>query len=365
MQPEKKRISFCTVCMNRLAHLKQTLKANIKDNETYGNLEFVLLDYNSGDGLEDYAKDQLKNYIKDNRLVYYKTCTPKYFNRSHSRNLLFKLATGDIICNIDADNYTGKNFAAYVNNAFCDPDRVFLSTLGLTGKKDVLGRIGISKTDFLNIGGFDETMVNYGFEDYDIINRLQLSGVKKYLIEEESYLKYIPHTNAERICSEQLYNNLHSFMIKYLTPASSELWLLFKNNQFTRGTIVHNRLAGDFFPYSKKNGEHIKYTYSILEDYWIDGHWRDLNPDIELFAGGYNEILRYDAEGNYFRGADKRLYPIKESTLIEEGIFFYSQVFNRIIMEDNLSRKNICVNPDGFGKDTVYKNFDYNNPVTV
>lgn len=42
-------ISFCTVCMNRTLHLKETLIKNIRDNSAYPNLEYVLLNYGSKD----------------------------------------------------------------------------------------------------------------------------------------------------------------------------------------------------------------------------------------------------------------------------------------------------------------------------
>ena len=45
------KISICTTCMNRLDDLKQTLPQNILDNADYTRTEFVLIDYNSSDGL--------------------------------------------------------------------------------------------------------------------------------------------------------------------------------------------------------------------------------------------------------------------------------------------------------------------------
>ena len=48
------KISFCTTCKERLRHLKQTLPKNIKDNSNYPFIEFVILDYNSQDGLGDW-----------------------------------------------------------------------------------------------------------------------------------------------------------------------------------------------------------------------------------------------------------------------------------------------------------------------
>ena len=98
------KISFCTVCMNRLYHLKQTLPRSIKDNMDYPNVEFVLLDYNSEDGLENWVNTEMSDYIDSGVLVYYKTEEPEHFHRSHSRNVMFKLASGDILINLDADH---------------------------------------------------------------------------------------------------------------------------------------------------------------------------------------------------------------------------------------------------------------------
>jgi hypothetical protein len=32
--------------------------------------------------------------------------------------LISKLAEGDILCNVDADNYTGQEYATYINKEF-------------------------------------------------------------------------------------------------------------------------------------------------------------------------------------------------------------------------------------------------------
>ena len=54
------KISFATVCMNRLHHIRQTLPKNIADNSDYENVEFILLDYNSSDGLEEWVKETMQ-----------------------------------------------------------------------------------------------------------------------------------------------------------------------------------------------------------------------------------------------------------------------------------------------------------------
>jgi hypothetical protein len=75
------------VCMNRLHQLKQTLMQNIADNADYEQLEFVVLDYNSKDGMEEWVKQNLAGQIKTGRVVYYKTIEPESWSPSHSKNL--------------------------------------------------------------------------------------------------------------------------------------------------------------------------------------------------------------------------------------------------------------------------------------
>lgn len=102
-----KQISFCITCMNRLKHLQETLEKNILDNFLVDEVEFVVLDYNSQDGLEEWIAQSMMKYIEMGILVYYRTTEPAYYRRSHSRNMVFRLAEGEVVCNLDADNYLG------------------------------------------------------------------------------------------------------------------------------------------------------------------------------------------------------------------------------------------------------------------
>ena len=56
--------------MNRLEHLKVTLPKNIIDNIGYDNIEFVIVDYNSKDGLQSWINSNLKKYVDSGILVY-------------------------------------------------------------------------------------------------------------------------------------------------------------------------------------------------------------------------------------------------------------------------------------------------------
>ena len=128
-----KQISFCITCMNRLKHLQETLEKNILDNFLVDEVEFVVLDYNSQDGLEEWIARSMMKYIEMGILVYYRTTEPVHYLRSHSRNMVFRLAEGKIVCNLDADNYLGKGFAEFMLKEFQEKKKIFY-TLLLFGK---------------------------------------------------------------------------------------------------------------------------------------------------------------------------------------------------------------------------------------
>ena len=57
------------------------------------------------------------------RIRYLVTRTPRHYNMSHSRNIAFLAAQGEIVVNVDADNYIGSGFVAHLNrltNACCE-----------------------------------------------------------------------------------------------------------------------------------------------------------------------------------------------------------------------------------------------------
>jgi predicted glycosyltransferase involved in capsule biosynthesis len=367
------KISFCTVCMNRLHHLQQTLPINIFNNNQYKKLEFILLDYNSSDGLEEYVQEFLKEYITCGKLIYYKTNTPDYFNRSHSRNLAYKLASGDLICNIDADNYTGENFAAYINSEFKKDSNIFLTPLGVSGinnKKDVFGRTCVKKSDFYKIRGYDERIVNYGYEDYDFLNRLELIGLKRTPIAtDQNYLSAITHVEEERLSNERTFKNFHSLFLNYLSPSSTDFLFLFKDNTYKRGIYIDNKAFKHVEPLTNLKQVELRYNNTILQEQWIEGKWSKNKDKLILkTSNNLKEEIYFNSDKNCFSlnsYGTCDFYKILDYELIRTAIMMLSQVTNMIIMEKNKLEKIASVNKEGFGNDIVYKNFNQKEPQVV
>jgi len=180
--PVKRNISFCTTCMNRLNDIRETLPFNIFANEHYPNLEFVLLDYNSSDGLGEWIRENMMEHIVSGRLKYYRIEGPEYFDMSYSRNVAFKLATGEIVNNLDADNYTVNpndppimSFAERLNKtADIFSEKVIFGK----SRQFLHGRIGFYRHEFISLGGYDEDIKGYGYDDTDLLIRAECMGFK-------------------------------------------------------------------------------------------------------------------------------------------------------------------------------------------
>lgn len=170
-----RKISFCTICMNRLHDLMVTLPVNIHHNRDYPNVEFVILNYNSQDKMDEWIRDYMVPYIEAGILVYVHTTEPKFYATSHSRNVAFRVATGDIVNDVDADNFTGPGFAQTLNLlAEVRPKKAAFSA----AKRMTHGRIGFYKKEWLELGGYDEDLLGYGQEDNNLLFRAMATGCK-------------------------------------------------------------------------------------------------------------------------------------------------------------------------------------------
>jgi glycosyltransferase involved in cell wall biosynthesis len=66
MKNNNTTLSFCITCKNRLHQIKQTLPQNLTDNrEMKGKVDFVLVDFGSTDGLQEWIIGNFEPEIED------------------------------------------------------------------------------------------------------------------------------------------------------------------------------------------------------------------------------------------------------------------------------------------------------------
>jgi hypothetical protein len=340
--------------MNRLEHVKQTLPQNIKDNEAYGEVEFVVLDYNSSDGLEQWVAGEMGHYIDLGLLIYLRYEDREYFHRSHSRNLAMKSSSGEIICNLDADNYTGPGFAAYINRIFREQN-IFLTANYIKGTdidRDCFGRVCFERSSFYAIGGYDEKMDGYGGEDMDICNRLLLHGCRIRYINDRQYLTSISHSNKSRIENEKDFLALDALLVCHITPFESHVLKLYKNNTFEYKALVdnvvsaHNPLTGQLIP---PNASPVRYTGICAKEGRV----------IELTRENHQREILVEGDGHLWYAADKTFCQANDPDQLSQIYFAMASHASTVQLNENIQRSTPLANEGVFGSGKVIRNFKY------
>jgi hypothetical protein len=364
-----KKISLCTVCGNRLSYLSQTLPANIAENSDSPNLEFVVLNYNSQDGMDEWMKANMKIHIDSGLLKYYKTIEPEYFFISHSKNMVTKLATGDIICNIDADNFAGPRYYRWVEECFNrhGPD-TFITTIrkGAVPFRDQAGKLCFTKALFNAVNGYNESFFGYGMDDIDIAIRLENAGARRIFIEDEKFLRFIGHSDLERIRNYKYPANLKSIYACESEPfeTAQKVLVLY---------LFDDHSASEMhYKYNEAEKDNPVATFAG----WAvdrDGHRKG------SFHEGLNtlELTFTDQEVVSYRMEDGILNPLSTAgdgivwreITIKHDLYYlflrgYNECLNRLTIIEN-EQSPMAVNRNGWGRGTAYLNFDTRNPIAV
>jgi hypothetical protein len=159
-------ISFCTWIKNRFHQFKEVLPINL---ERIGvEDEWNIVDVDSDDEFAAWLpQDKRINIVK---ISMEELHFAKLYNISH------KLAKGDMIVNLDADNYIGENFCEWVHKL---KEKGFMGHSWSNDWSDgTYGRIVIPTEVFYNVGGYDESFEPCGFQDTDIMQRVIKSGTR-------------------------------------------------------------------------------------------------------------------------------------------------------------------------------------------
>lgn len=206
------KITLCTTCMGRAHHLKQTLPRNLADSVDWSrpnDVEFVVLDYSSPDDLAEWitSDPELHPYLEAGILRFARSEGHTRFRHSHAKNMAHALATGDFVCNVDADNFVGLGFVAYLRAVFRHRPNAVVATnrldsrLNLGVHKGSMGRIALSKANFDLLGGYDESARFKGWsgEDTDLLLRALRMFMRPTFIRERRFLRVVQHSDLDRV----------------------------------------------------------------------------------------------------------------------------------------------------------------------
>jgi hypothetical protein len=196
------KLVYCTTCKGRTQHLARTLPRNLADNP---RARFVVLDYCDPGELLSYLRGSHLADIESGRLAVYSMREEGSFRMAHAKNMAHRLGMlegGELLCNLDADNYTGLGFDDYLLEHFSREPGGFMWARMVKepeGRlpRGISGRICVTAKQFLNVGGYDERYSVWGPDDKDFHFRLERLSYSSFEIDQR-FLRAIMHTDKMR-----------------------------------------------------------------------------------------------------------------------------------------------------------------------
>ena len=187
-------LSFCISHKNRVDHIKATLPKNLDDNRTQSDkIEFVLADFQEDDQVTDWVAKELITDIQSGYLKYYRI-PMKGWSSPIAKNTAHWLANGELLTNLDADNFTGVEGGKFVIDQYQkESNELMLWQFSRVRRDGSFGRITLTRAMFDQLGGYDEQLGEMGFQDNDLMNRAMAMGIKRIEINDRRFNKAIKH----------------------------------------------------------------------------------------------------------------------------------------------------------------------------
>lgn len=169
-------VSLIIPCKNRLDHLKQCIGGWL--NQNYMDIELIIVDYNCPQKTGDWLYENFADVVK----VVKADVREKDWNLCAARNLGIKNSSGEILGIFDADTIMEPNFIADCLSKLTDDN--FLCGYPI-GKAH--GCCVVHKKNMYAVGGYNECLKGWGFDDQDLYNRFTNGSMH----DKSEILKYI------------------------------------------------------------------------------------------------------------------------------------------------------------------------------
>jgi glycosyltransferase involved in cell wall biosynthesis len=186
-------VSIITRCKGRRAALTRTIPFMLA--QSYPYTEVIVVNYDCPDDLHLWLTTTHKKVIEIGKLVEVLVPNKPYFHHSHSRNVGLKAAIGDWVFFIDADCQPNTRLIVHIFDRIKGMKNVFAS-IG-SPPRGRAGTLFAKREDLLEIGGYNEELEGWGYEDGDIKDRLFKAGKEMYSFLPK-YIGEIQHGDSER-----------------------------------------------------------------------------------------------------------------------------------------------------------------------
>lgn len=246
-------VSLAAVCMGRHETIKKTAPAWLAVN---GVDEIVVVDWSSEPPLEP----AIRSIPNGDRIRIIRVNGESKWVLSRAYNLAINATRYSHVIRTDCDYHIQPNFVV-AHRDLIDEDsknsseniqqsrlRYFAGNYDLARNENEVhlnGAVFIKRKDFLNIGGYDERIQTYGWDDEDLYNRLSNAGYKKLNISYD-HVSHVSHDNSGRAQSGVKFAtveiDLNSLLLAKLKPWSKSTGME-THYQEVKGASGDNRLV--------------------------------------------------------------------------------------------------------------------------
>lgn len=192
-------VSFCISHKNRLSQLMETLPQNLDANRVdQEKIEFVLADYGSDEDVASWVWSNFESDVKSGYLKYFQGKINDRWNAPLAKNTTHRISSGKILVNLDGDNLTGYRGGMFVYEQFMSyPNDICLWQFSGKKQDGSFGRIAASRDSFFAVGGYNEEFLEMGFQDRDLVNRLEMRGSQVILELDDRYNQALENEKYE------------------------------------------------------------------------------------------------------------------------------------------------------------------------
>ena len=227
LAPRPSAVSFCTTCKDRAHHVMQTLPWTL-DALLPGD-EVVLLDFDSGDGIAEWVRANLSAELQSGRVRFLQLLEhPVPWHPTRAKNIAHRAARQKIVCNLDADNWVVPGYSAWLRETFAVNERR-ITHMSQRAHGGGFGRIALRSADFARLGGYDERIQSWGWDDNDLLGRAQADGFQ-LIPTPDHFIAFRPHNDAVRVFYEGTTNKRESLLL---------------NRQFTQEALALKRFTAN------------------------------------------------------------------------------------------------------------------------
>jgi len=171
-QPLPYSVGLCTATMNRLWQLRRALPLTLMHCWPHRKSCCVhVVDLGSKDSSLKFLVERCRFAMECGLLRVYRA-EEKFWHASVGKNTAHAVADQHILVNVDSDNLVGSSFLQDVCERFKDGAAVAQYEHG----QGTCGRIAAKRSDFMEIGGYDEDAFPMGCQDTDLVLRLKGLG---------------------------------------------------------------------------------------------------------------------------------------------------------------------------------------------